>query len=96
MNPQHLLDQAEHLTQRQTVGRPRATDLRRAVSAAYYAVFHTLTTAGAARQHTDAAVRQLVARAFEHRGMKDVARQFASRWGMAGRRTAAGSRCRTA
>ncbi len=81
MNPAHRLDQAEHLTRRQAVGRPRATDLRGAVSAAYYAVFHTLTTAGAARQHPDAAVRNLVSRAFEHRGMKDVARQFANKSG---------------
>ena len=81
MNPTHRLDQAEHLTRRQAVGRPRATDLRGAVSSAYYALFHTLTVAGAARQHSDAAVRNLVSRTFEHRGMKDVARQFANKSG---------------
>jgi hypothetical protein len=81
VNPAHRLDQAEHLTRRQAVGRPRATDLRGAVSSAYYAVFHTLTTAGAVRQHSDAAVRNLVSRSFEHRGMKDVARQFANKSG---------------
>ncbi len=41
MNPHHLLDQARHLARRQR-GRPRQTDLCRAVSAAYYALFHGL------------------------------------------------------
>jgi len=31
--------------------------------------------------HTDAAVRHLASRAFDHRGMKDVARQFANQNG---------------
>ena len=44
MNPHHLLEIADNLasgriTQR---GRPRQSELRRAVSAAYYAMFHTL------------------------------------------------------
>ena len=36
-----LLEQAEHLARREP-GRPRQVSLRRAVSAAYYAVFHAL------------------------------------------------------
>lgn len=81
MNVGHLFDQAEHLTTRQVVGRPRPIDLRRAVSAACYAVFHTLTEAGAARLHTDAATRHLLTRTFDHRTMKDAARQFANKSG---------------
>jgi uncharacterized protein (UPF0332 family) len=46
ISPQHLLDQASMLTRAQT-GRPRGTDLRRAVSAAYYAVFHAIASAAA-------------------------------------------------
>lgn len=81
MNVDHLLDQADHLADRQAVGRPRAVDLRRAVSAAYYAVFHTLTEAGAGRLHSDPATRHLLTRAFDHRTMKDAARQFANKNG---------------
>jgi hypothetical protein len=46
INPLHLLDQADMLTTREA-GRPRAIDLRRATSAAYYAVFHTVLRAAA-------------------------------------------------
>ena len=81
MNIAHLLEQAGHLAGRQAVGRPRPIDLRRAVSAAYYAVFHTLTEAGAARLHTDATTRHLLSRTFDHRTMKDAARQFANKSG---------------
>lgn len=35
-----LLDQAEHLAKRDDRGRPSQANLRRAVSAAYYALFH--------------------------------------------------------
>ncbi len=38
MNPEHLLEQADLLINRP--GRPRQANLRRAVSTAYYAVFH--------------------------------------------------------
>jgi hypothetical protein len=40
MNPDHLLDQADHLINTSNSGAPRQADLRRAVSAAYYALFH--------------------------------------------------------
>lgn len=39
--PQDLLELAEHLSQREA-GRPKQVSLRRAVSTAYYAVFHSL------------------------------------------------------
>lgn len=53
-------------------GRPRQTELRRAVSAAYYAMFHTLaaccanTLAGAGKSDETQAARQQAYRALEH------------------------------
>jgi len=41
MLPEHLLEQARHLAQRERT-RPRQASLRRAVSTAYYALFHFL------------------------------------------------------
>jgi len=43
IDPQHLLEQARQLTNIST-GAPRQTDLRRAISNAYYALFHTFAT----------------------------------------------------
>jgi hypothetical protein len=40
LNPNHLLEQADKLIAGQGAGAPRQADLRRAISAAYYAVFH--------------------------------------------------------
>jgi len=46
LNPDHLLEQAEHLIERRADGgEPRDVDLRRAISAAYYAVFHYILAA---------------------------------------------------
>jgi hypothetical protein len=73
MNPQHLLDQATRLAT-ETAGRPRQADLRRAVSTAYYALFHLLTQAGAAcvsRRN-----RELVTRCFGHSDMKAISQRF--------------------
>jgi hypothetical protein len=45
LNPEHLLDQADKLISGEGAGAPRQADLRRAISAAYYAAFHfTLMT----------------------------------------------------
>lgn len=41
MKPKDLLDQADHLAKRSTK-RPRQADLKRAVSASYYAIFHAI------------------------------------------------------
>ena len=79
MNPDHLLDQADALC-RPVVGRPRQADLRRAVSAAYYALFHRLVDAaceqiaGAAADRADA--RAVLARGFVHGEMRDASRSF--------------------
>lgn len=46
-NPDHLLDQAEQLIIPPPAGAPRQADIRRAVSTAYYAIFHFLLAAAA-------------------------------------------------
>jgi hypothetical protein len=45
MNPDHLLDQALSLAMASPAGAPRQADLRRAISTAYYALFHFALTA---------------------------------------------------
>ncbi len=40
LNPEHLLEQANRLIEPPPAGPPRQVDIRRAISAAYYAVFH--------------------------------------------------------
>jgi hypothetical protein len=47
INPDHLLEQADRLVAPPAVGAPRQADLRRAISTAYYALFHALLTAAA-------------------------------------------------
>ncbi|MEX0808592.1 MAG: hypothetical protein WD044_07675 [Dongiaceae bacterium] len=48
INPDHLLDQALRLTTAVAgVGAPRQADLRRAISTAYYALFHAILTEAA-------------------------------------------------
>src|ERR1700693_2270452 len=55
LNPEHLFEQADRLIA--TAGRPRQADIRRAISAAYYGLFHAIITAaadqyvGATNQH---------------------------------------------
>ena len=73
-----LLQQAWQLARREP-RRPRQASLRRAVSAAYYSVFHLLVdegsrflVAGTNRER----LRLCVSRGFVHRDMKDVAGQF--------------------
>lgn len=47
LNPEHLFEQAEKLIAPPPAGPPRQVDIRRAISAAYYAVFHAMLTAAA-------------------------------------------------
>lgn len=46
LSPEHLFEQAQKLITSQG-GRPRQVDIRRAISAAYYAIFHATITAAA-------------------------------------------------
>ncbi len=75
-NPEHLLEQAERLAIPPTSGRPRQVDLRRAVSAAYYAVFHFVATAAANEvvRAADRATKRyaLVYRSLDHRRLREI------------------------
>lgn len=75
-----LLEQARHLLRREP-RRPKQASLRRAVSAAYYALFHLLVHESSKRLISGTAhtpLRALTARAFEHGTMKQASRAFAS------------------
>ena len=73
-----LLDQAAHLGTKEP-RRPRQASLRRAVSTAYYALFHLLIDGGAKSLSSarPTALRQRIGRAFTHVDMKNVCKQFA-------------------
>jgi uncharacterized protein (UPF0332 family) len=62
-----LLEQAEHLAKRER-NRPRQASLRRAVSSAYYALFHLLIAKAVSKWRITAQRPQL-ARIFEHARM---------------------------
>ena len=65
-----LIEQAHHLATREKT-RPRQASLRRAVSTAYYALFHLLIQEATANWKRPAQ-RALLARAFEHGRMRSV------------------------
>jgi len=72
--------QATHLATREPK-RPRQASLRRAVSTAYYALFHLLVDDASrfmVSGNTRDSLRQCLGRAFAHRTMKTVAKQFAN------------------
>lgn len=75
-----LLEQAAHLAMREP-GRPKQASLRRAVSTAYYALFHYLieraTRQMLAGQEASAS-RRALSRAFSHRDMKAASKSFAA------------------
>jgi uncharacterized protein (UPF0332 family) len=78
---EQLLKQAEHLATKDKRGNPPQASLRRAVSAAYYAVFHLLIHAascslahGPARKN----LRNLLSRAFDHGEMNSACKSFGS------------------
>lgn len=65
-----LLEQSRHLANREP-RRPRQASLRRAVSTAYYALFHLLTAAAVSNWKI-ARQRPKLARVFEHGKMKSA------------------------
>ena len=78
MNPSDLIDIARHLaTGGGRRGRPRQTDLCRAVSATYYAMFHTAAQcgadllAGATRRSRNQAAWEQIYRSLEHGHVKN-------------------------
>jgi hypothetical protein len=79
LNPEHLIDQAERLIAQVPPRRPRQVDLRRAISSAYYAVFHAMLAA-AADQFVGATKRSssqysLVYRSIDHATIRDMCSQ---------------------
>lgn len=77
LNPKGLLKQAKHLAQ---LGKPQQVNLRRAVSAAYYATFHLLVSEAsrALSKGRDRRLAMLLARSFGHEDMAAACRTFAS------------------
>src|SRR5258708_12758063 len=68
--PEHLLEQARHLANREPK-RPRQASLRRAISTSYYALFHLLVSEATLNwKRVDQ--RSLLARFFEHGKMKNA------------------------
>ncbi len=75
--PEHLLEQAKHLARRERT-RPRQASLRRAISTAYYALFHFLIreTVRQIGPNLSEENHNRVYRWFDHGAMIRVARAF--------------------
>jgi hypothetical protein len=76
LNPDHLLEQAEKLIEPPPAGPPRQVDIRRAISAAYYSVFHA-TLRAAADLYVGVIYRAtsrytLVYRSIDHKDLRDL------------------------
>jgi uncharacterized protein (UPF0332 family) len=72
-----LLEQARHLAKREPK-RPKQASLRRAVSAAYYSLFHLLISS-AILQWKGVHQRSHMARGFDHGAMKDASKKTVNR-----------------
>jgi hypothetical protein len=76
LDPWHLLEQSERLVAQQPAGPPRQVDIRRAISSAYYAVFHAVLTAAADQfvGSTKRATRPygLVYRTIDHSALREL------------------------
>src|SRR6266849_1760735 len=72
---QELLQQADHLATYEGVN-PSQASLRRAVSTAYYALFHLLVDEAALRWSGPPAARTGMERGFQHGPMKNTSIQF--------------------
>ena len=77
---EHLLEQAVTLA-RLDARKPKQANLRRAISAACYALFHLLVDEACRAQlgslHDQAPVRQVLGRAFAHGVMNEACKSFA-------------------
>jgi hypothetical protein len=76
LNPDHLLEQADRLIAPPGGGAPRQADLRRAISNAYYGVFHAIVTE-AADDFVGKTQRQtpryaLLYRSIDHRSLRTL------------------------
>lgn len=75
LNPEHLFEQAEWLITSRA-GRPRQVDIRRAISAAYYGLFHAIVTAAADQfvgvTNRDRNDYSLVYRSVDHKWLREL------------------------
>jgi hypothetical protein len=76
LNPEHLFDQADQLATPPANGAPRQASLRRAVSTAYYALFHAILTDAAdqlaGKGQRDTHQYALVYRSIKHRHLTEL------------------------
>jgi hypothetical protein len=72
-----LLDQARHLAGREP-RRPKQASLRRAISTAYYALYHLLVAEGTRVLIRNVEPKNRFTRAFEHANLKNASRAFAN------------------
>ncbi len=76
LNPDHLLDQADRLITPPGGGAPRQADLRRAISNAYYAVFHAVVAQAAddfvGITHRASPRYGLVYRSIDHKSLRKL------------------------
>ena len=76
LNPEHLFEQAQRLILPPAAGPPRQVDLRRAISAAYYAVFHAVLTAVAdelvGKTKRNSPEYRLAYRSLNHRRLREL------------------------
>lgn len=76
LNHDHLFEQADKLIASPPAGPPRQVDLRRAISSAYYGVFHYMLTAaadefvGVTKKNTNRYT--LVYRSIDHRDLREL------------------------
>lgn len=76
LSPEHLFEQADRLIAPPAAGPPRQVDLRRAISSAYYGIFHAMLAA-AADQFVGVTKRStsqygLVYRSIDHRSLQNL------------------------
>jgi hypothetical protein len=80
LNPDHLFDQARRLIRPPSAGAPRQVDLRRAISNAYYGVFHFVLTAAADEfagvTQRASAQYALVYRHIDHRRFRELCNEI--------------------
>ncbi|MGA7235819.1 MAG: hypothetical protein WBY44_09075 [Bryobacteraceae bacterium] len=72
-----LLEQAAHLATREPK-RPKQASLRRAVSTAYYSLFHLLISSGISHWK-DHRQRPIIARSFSHTVMREASQKIANK-----------------
>ncbi len=79
-NPEHLFEQAERLI-RPATGAPRQVDVRRAISSAYYGVFHATLTAAAdqfvGRSNRSSTGYMLAYRSVDHSSFRRISNEVA-------------------